>query len=507
MKITNLSLFDGKESPINISQVREFIQNVKTQKLHWTEELSDKELVQELGRISHVKRFYERWEADPNFKQQVLTDPNQAVIRYNLNINPKDIEPLLTEAITQTDGEAVPVLRPIGNYEKFVNDHIKWCYELKQIADSSQEIRFKSWRERQMARTRSELNEFRQDPPTIHAPVCFELSKGCSVGCWFCGVSAPRLEDIFTYNQSNAKLWREVLELMREILGSAAGAGFCYCASDPFDNPDYEKLCSDFHEILGNFPQTTTAQPLKDPNRTRLLLKLSLSKGCMVNRFSILSLKILEQLYQEFSPEELTFVRLVLQNQESSQSKSNSGRAREYNKRKAEKNRDVLEDDSFAGSTACISGFLFNMVDRSVKLISPCNADSRWSNGYRIYEEGTFTNVDDLKILLEGMINRHMQLTVRPHDRISFRRDLKYESLPDGFQVSSRFVAHKLRNKPYLKQLGDVIHQGDKTAAEIAELFNLFGFSSINIYQSLNLMFKQGLLDEEPKPVETVNFR
>jgi len=507
MKITNLSLFDGKESPINISQVREFIQNVKTQKLHWTEELSDKELVQELGRISHVKRFYERWEADPNFKQQVLTDPNQAVIRYNLNINPKDIEPLLTEAITQTDGEAVPVLRPIGNYEKFVNDHIKWCYELKQIADSSQEIRFKSWRERQMARTRSELNEFRQDPPTIHAPVCFELSKGCSVGCWFCGVSAPRLEDIFTYNQSNAKLWREVLELMREILGSAAGAGFCYCASDPFDNPDYEKLCSDFHEILGNFPQTTTAQPLKDPNRTRLLLKLSLSKGCMVNRFSILSLKILEQLYQEFSPEELTFVRLVLQNQESSQSKSNSGRAREYNKRKAEKNRDVLEDDSFAGSTACISGFLFNMVDRSVKLISPCNADSRWSNGYRIYEEGTFTNVDDLKILLEGMINRHMQLTVRPHDRISFRRDLKYESLPDGFQVSSRFVAHKLRNKPYLKQLGNVIHQGDKTAAEIAELFNIFGFSSINIYQSLNLMFKQGLLDEEPKPVETVNFR
>lgn len=506
MKITNISLVDGKESPINISQVRDFLQHGKTQEPHWTEKLSDKELVQELGRISHVKRFYERWEADPNFKQQVLNNPNQAVIRYNLNINPKDIERLLTEAITQTDGEAVSVLRPIGNYEKFVNDHIKWCYELKRIADSSQDTRFKCWRERQMARTRSELNEFCQDPATIHAPVCFELSKGCSVGCWFCGVSAPRLEDIFTYNQSNAKLWREVLELMREILGSAAGAGFCYCASDPFDNPDYEKLCSDFHEILGHFPQTTTAQPLKDPNRTRLLLKLSLSKGCMVNRFSILSLKILEQLYQEFSPEELTFVRLVLQNQESSQSKSNSGRAREYNQRKAEKNRDVLEDDSFAGSTACISGFLFNMVDRRVKLISPCNADSRWPNGYRIYEEGNFTNVDDLKILLEGMINRHMQLTVRPHDRISFRRDLKYESLPDGFQVSSRFVAHKLRNKPYLKQLGDVIHQGDKTAAEIAELFNLFGFSSINIYQSLNLMFKQGLLDEEPKPVETVNF-
>jgi radical SAM family RiPP maturation amino acid epimerase len=499
MKITNLSLVDGKEPPINISQVRCFLQSGKTQEPHWTEELSNEELVQELIRISHIKRFYERWEADPNFKQQVLTDPHQAVVRYSLNIDPKEIEPLLTEALTQTDGEAVPVPLPIGNYGKFVNDHIKWCYELKRIADSCKEPRFKSWRERQMARTRSELNEFRQDPPTIHAPVCFELSKGCSVGCWFCGVSAPRLEDIFTYNHENAKLWLEVLELMREILGEAAGAGFCYCASDPFDNPDYEKFCNDFHEILGIFPQTTTAQPMKDPARTRLLLKLSLSKGCMVNRFSILSLKILDQLYKEFSPEELTFVRLVLQNQESSQNKSNSGRAREYNKRKAEKNQDLL-DDSFAGSTACISGFLFNMVERSVKLISPCNADNRWPNGYRIYEEGTFTNVDDLKILLEGIIDKHMPLTVRPNARLSFRRDLKYESLPDGFQVSSRFVAHKMRNKPYLKQLGEVINKGDKTAEEIAGMFNICGIPTINIYQSLNLMFKQGILDDEPKP-------
>ena len=499
MEIANLSLVDGKDPPMNISQVRCFLQSGKTQESHWTEELSNEELAQELVRISQVKRFYERWEAAPYFKQQVLTDPHKAAIRYNLNLAPEEIKQLLTEALAQTDGESVPVLLLIGSYGKFVNDHLKWCYELKRIADSSKEPRFKSWRERQMARAGSELNQFRQDPPTIHAPICFELSKGCSVGCWFCGVSAPRLGDIFTYNQANAKLWREVLELMKEILGPAAGAGFCYCASDPFDNPDYEKFCSDFHEILGIFPQTTTAQPLKDPDRTRALLKLAQESGCMINRFSILSLKILDQLHKEFTPEELTFVRLVLQNQESSQSKSNSGRAREYNKRKAEKNQEAL-DDTFAGSTACVSGFLFNMVEGSVKLISPCNADDRWPNGYRIYEEGTFTNVDELKILLEGMIDRHMPLTVRPNDRISFRRDLKYESLPDGFQVSTRFQAHKLRNNPYMKQLGEVIHKGDKTAEEIAWLFNICGVPSLNIYHFLNLMFKHGILDDEPTP-------
>ena len=44
------------------------------------------------------------------------------------------------------------------------------------------------------------------------------------------------------------------------------------------------------------------------------------------------------------------------------------------------------------GTIACVSGFLFNMVERNVRLISPCNASERWPLGYRIYDEGTFTD-------------------------------------------------------------------------------------------------------------------
>jgi radical SAM family RiPP maturation amino acid epimerase len=497
MKVANPSLGDKKNLSIHISHVRCFLPGSTSQEYHWAEKLSNEELAKELIQISQIKRFFERWQADPDFRQQILANPNQAVIHYNLNLDSEEIRSLSNQLLNRKQCEAKPSLPCVGNYQQFVNDQLKWCYELKQIADSPREPRFKAWRERQIARTISELNE--QNYSTIHAPMCFELSKGCSVGCWFCGVSAPRLGDIFTYNQENAKLWRKVLELMKEILGLTAGAGFCYCATDPLDNPDYERFCSDFHAILGVFPQTTTAQPLKSPARTRSLLKLSLEKGCLLNRFSIVSLKMLEQLYKEFTPEELTFVRLVLQNPETGIPKSNSGRAREYNKRKAEKNQEPF-DDAFAGSTACVSGFLFNMVERSVKLISPCNADDHWPNGYRVYEQANFTNVDDLKTLLLGMIHRHMPLTVRPDDRISFRRDLKYENLADGFQVSTRFKTHKFRNNFYMKQLGEVIHKGDKTAEEIASLFNIYGISSISIFQSLNLMFKNGILDDELEP-------
>ncbi len=494
MKIANPSLGDRKKLLTNISQLRCFLQEWETEDSHNIEELSDAELEKQLIQGSHIKRFGERWYADPDFRQQFLTNPYQAVIHYNLKISSEKIRALWDELLAQRDAVKPASLSLEHGQEFYRKIKFDMFYT---AAASSREPRFKAWRERQIARTSSQMRKSLHDD-IPHMTASFELSKGCSVGCWFCAVSAPRLGDIFTYSQENAKLWREVLELLKDIHGSAAVAGFCYWATDPLDNPDYEKFCSDFHKILGVFPQTTTAQPLKDPVRTRSLLKLSLEKGCLMNRFSILSLKILNQVHKEFSPEELAFVGLELQHPEAEAIKANSGRAREYNKRKASKNQERL-DDPLQGTIACASGFLFNMVERSVKLITPYNADDRWPLGYRIYEEGTFTNVDDLKTFIEGMIDRHMPLTVKPNDRISFRRDLKYESLPDGFQVSTRFKTYKFRNSSYIKHLGEIINKGDKTAEEIASLFNTFSVPSIHIFQSLNLMFKNGVLDDEPK--------
>jgi len=497
MKTSN-NIEESQTFIADITQLRHTLKKWENaDELHWTEELSEKELIQELAQISQLQRFIQWWQADPEFKQQVLIDPHQAAARYNLNINPDTIR-LLRNKVSTTGQQASSIPSFLENYRKLINDELRQAHEIQRIANSSTEPRYKAWRKRQMARTASELNQLPQAAPEIHFPVCFELSKGCSVGCWFCGVSAPRLSDIFIYNQENARLWCEVLELIKEILGPAAGAGFCYCASDPFDNPDYEKFCCDFHEVLGIFPATTTAQPLKNPARTRALLKLSLEKGCILNRFSILSLKMLHQVCDEFSSEELAFVDFALQNKEADTLKSNSGRAREYKQIKADKSQEIRED-AFAGSTACVSGFLFNMIDRSVKLTSPCNADERWPLGYRVYDEGNFTNADDLKILLERMIDNHMPLTLRSHERVSFRRDLKYESLPDGFQLSTRFHRHKFRNASYMRHLGELIHKGDKTVAEIALLFNVFDIGLDTAHQALNLMFQHGVLDDEPK--------
>lgn len=492
MEITISHKLADKAGLVSIKQLRQLLASGISRELRWLQELSDQELVKEFTLYSRVKRVIEKWQADPGFKQLLLTDPHQALSHYNLDVVCEEIRPLWEHH--NGEEEALPLMaKRCQEFFDKANSN-----EGSELAVYSSEPRYKAWRERQMARSASQMTKSLHEQ-IVHSPMCFELSKGCSVGCWFCSVSAPSLSDIFFYTQENAKLWCEVVELLRDMFGTAASAGFCYWATDPLDNPDYERFLCDFHDILGVFPQTTTSQPLKAPTRTRSLLKLSLEKNCKFNRFSIISLKMLNQVHEEFSPEELAFVGLVLQNKETGFVKANAGRMREYNQRQAEKKHEVL-DDSQPATNACVTGFLFNMVDRSVKLISPCPASSRWPNGYRVYDEGTFTNANDLKILLEGMIDKHMPLTVRSSDRIRFRPDLKYESLPDGFQLSTRFLTRKFRNAPALKQLGEIICKGEKTAEEIANLFNILGMPSAQTFQSLNLMFNQGILDDELQP-------
>ncbi len=468
---------------ISISKMRKILEKSEMEQQYWTEPLSDKELAQEVIQSSTIKRFIEIGNAAPDFRQEVLNNFADTTARYNLDIEAEQVKFLWDENQT-----------PKQFYQKFTDVRSNWYTSLISLADSTHNSRFQAWRERQKARCMSQIVKLE----TGHFPIALELSKGCSVGCWFCGVSAPRLNDIFFYTEANAKLWRDVLGLMKELLGQAAGAGFCYWATDPLDNPDYEKFLCDYHAILGACPQTTTAQALKNPERTRSLLKLSLEKGCKINRFSIMSLKILNLIYEEFTPDELAFVELVLQNPEAKNFKFNAGRARERNKLQAEKNAQAF-DDSLSGTIACVTGFLFNMVDRTVQLISPCNASDRWPKGYRVYDRGTFTDIDDLKILLHRMIDTHMPLGVEPGDRIQFRPDLKYERLPDGFQLSTRFQTYKFRNDPYMQQLAEVILKGNQTAQEIAEQFNIWGVSSAHTFKSLNFMFNKGVFDDEPQ--------
>lgn len=487
--------FIGKNSDQYSSPKESERERLGTVEAEWLADIeeADKYLI---VNASHIKRFFEVLEADPTFKEQLLENSHQAAAKYNLQIDPEELRPLWDKNCDKGDGNADALTSSrIKRFQEFVDRFVPSKVR-GELLNAPSEPRFRAWWERQKARVDSMV----RSGDTVLArtyPMAFELSKGCSVGCWFCAVSAPRFEDIFAYNPENRELWREVLQLMKNLLGDMAGAGFCYFATDPLDNPDYVKFCLDFHEILSVFPQTTTAQPTKFPSLTRSLLKASEEKGQRHNRFSIVSLKTLRDVYSEFSAEELAFVGLEFQNKEveANEPKINAGRARE---RSTQLERVSSQENDLAyASISNVMGFLFNMVDKSVKLISPCIASDRWPEGYRVHAERNFSDAGDLGIILEDIIS-HLAIAITPKQTIRFRSDLKYESIPDGFQVSTKFKTLKFRNGAFASELGAIIHQSDKTAEEIAVMFDTWNIPQAQVFQVLNQLFASGILDDEP---------
>ncbi|MEW6282970.1 MAG: radical SAM family RiPP maturation amino acid epimerase, partial [Candidatus Eremiobacterota bacterium] len=314
------------------------------------------------------------------------------------------------------------------------------------------------WRDRQIARCSWELSRDAAEA-IIHAPVAVELCAGCSVGCWFCGVGAAKFREAWPY-APNVGLWNGVLGGLLDSLGEGAAHGFCYWATDPLDNPDYERFCLDFCRVLGRFPQTTTALALKDPERTRALLRVSQEHGCPINRFSVLSRGQLERVFATFTPEELVQVELVLQNPQSQVVKAYAGRARETDR--------VKPDDPAESSTiACVSGFLVNMVERTVRLISPCSAGPHWPLGYRVHAQGRFEDAAGFASLLSSMATPHiLRLDLPLEEPVGWRPGIRLElDGAGGFRLKSPFQeAHfPAAGQPGLEALGQALCEGTST--------------------------------------------
>jgi radical SAM family RiPP maturation amino acid epimerase len=426
-----------------------------------------------------IKRFYERWVADKNFRDSFLLNPSQSLDTYKLNICIEDVRPLWDDNFEMNTSQNKRHL-----YFNAFSDsslRIKDKLDINKVVGDS---RFGAWKNKQINRCNSQFHP-QYHNAIGHYPVCFELSKGCSVGCWFCGISAPKLGDIFLHNEENSILWKSALKLVKKYAGDDASSGFCYWASDPLDNPDYERFCTDFHEVLGGFPYTSTAQAHKYPERVKKLMDLSFEKGRNVNRFSVLSLKVLNQLHSQFTAEELVTVELAFQNPEALSRKASTGKASRINDEGQE---------SIQSSIACVTGFLFNMVECTVKLISPCPASKEWPDGYIVFDEGRFSNITELEVLLEKMISDQTSDDIALDSCPTFRNDLEYKVLGNGFQLSTRFITYKFGNYPYIQDLGNILKNGCLSTNDIIPSMEKIGLQKSDTLYLLNKLSNKGVI-------------
>jgi len=211
----------------------------------------------ELRTLAHIKRFMERLVGDPVFRDELadnLDAPRVVAERYGIDIDPLDLQPLYDRRFLQFRRQPGADRWPLTLVWDRYMDQMIQHRDLMRAEGSTAESNpaFHAWRERQVRRSESELGD--SAPAVTHPLIAFELSQGCTVGCWFCGLSAERFKGFVPYTQETAALWRGMITEVRALFGSAATTGFCYWATDPCDNPDYDRYIEDFYHITGSLP-------------------------------------------------------------------------------------------------------------------------------------------------------------------------------------------------------------------------------------------------------------
>ena len=356
--------------------------------------------------------------------------------------------------------------------------------------------RFNCWRQRRIAACKSELGYFGHN--IDHPLFAFELSKGCSVGCWFCAFSADRLSAVFEYTPENLSLWRDIAQVGVDLFDGFAGIALCYYATEPYDNPNYLDFVRDYYQITESVVCTATAVPLKNPDWFRSLITFYRENTLPWPRISVLSPSMLKKIHETYTPEELRDVELLMQMRASVRPKARSGRTlnRDVERlgglpRAAHKGIEYVQ-----GSISCMTGFLVNMVDRTIKLVSPCHATEKWPRGYRVFAEDTFTDAENYRTVIQGMIQDRMQENISVEMLLSFRDDLKHVPRPDGFSLISPNQRHHFTGRPFLITLGEFIAGGDKTFGQIYDALFENGAPALAVSMTVKDLFDQGLLDE-----------
>jgi radical SAM family RiPP maturation amino acid epimerase len=470
-----------------------------TESAGFTDAIPDYDLCALPPLVAQVKRFVERWVADAKFRAALAEAPDQAVAQWGLDVSPEDLRYLwdedyrrtvLAQGAARAVATATPACMALFGWVKATHRSRARMIEDCQPADPV----IRQWRERQMARAqttfRKEYNEI-----TPHIAFTIELSRGCSVGCWFCGVTAPALSDVFERTPQNIALFRGVIEALQQRFGSkAARWGFLYWASDPFDNRDYEAFALDFKEAIGGFPITTTALGLRDLERTKHFLQIAKENEAVRTRFSLMSVRQLDQLHTNFSAEEMAGIEVTALNKGSLLKHSASGRAR--TSAKLDQNEEAKDQ-----TIACVSGFLINMVAGSIQLISPCVATDRWPSGYIVFGERSFASGEEFAEAIDDLIATCMPTRVDEAQVARFRRDLRYEAIVDGFRLTGRGGHQIFGGNSLLHDLGELIAGGEKSYREIVDTFDAHYPLGGDVATSwLHDLFVAGVLDEEPTP-------
>lgn len=480
---------------------------------------------EELALISQLKRFMEWMQGDPDFKNEVEAgkfspETRQRLKRIGITFETDEVAMLWKEpqefvqfitalgcGCQSEPPEEVPELFKkyplLELWARYILTRHKIGRKLKGINISvPKNKKFNAWRNRRISSARSELGHFGH--VIDHPILAFELGDGCSVGCWFCAFATRKLKNNFDYTE-NREVFRDIIKDCTGIFGKmAASLALLYYGTEPHDNPHYLDFIKDHAEISGS-PSCTSTAFISDTKWMRELINYYRQYALPWPRLSVLSKDSLFKIHDLYTPEELRDVSLLMQMKEQVQPKVSGGRILDEHNGLRDREADKYLDEIVPqGSIACVSGFLINMVNRTIKLVSPCYTNKKWPFGYRIFDESTFEDKNDFRQAVERMIERNMPDTPSLHTPIKFRDDLLYRAVDKGFDLISPNQAHHFTGKAVYGPLGGMIARGNMTCNDLYDrAVKKHGINLMVAMAAVKSLFDGGFLDEvHPSCVE-----
>jgi len=468
--------------------------------------------------IAQVKRFVELCLFDKKVESSILDSRQEEYVRdrfkkTGVQLDLKDFRPLLTGdtavIISRLCNEKKKELHDFPGLEKelrgypAISQWLKW--RRGKIVNTPGEINVKEediknkpflyWFQRRIRAINSELGHYGKN--MNHALFSFELSKGCSVGCSFCAFGAKKLSENFEYNEKNRALWRGVLKTCVDFFGQSIRGSLCYSATEPFDNQHYLEFIQDYQDITGDIAFTSTAAPLKDIAAFRRLLSYYRNLNKTKLKISVLTSAIGRKILETYTPDELVNVDLIDQTKNTDRKKAVSGKVRYWGHNNRGSRSDGNETQYIPPSSIeCVSGFLVNMVDRNIKLISPCKASDTFPYGYRIFAEESFADGPDFAKKIQEIMDSQIVQSIDGSMVMAFRDDLSFEIKANKIHLNSLYQGHNFSGDSSLLLLGQLIAEKKYSYSRIVKELRENGANLLVVSGMVKRFFEDGFLDE-----------
>lgn len=270
-----------------------------------------------------------------------------------------------------------------------------------------------------------------------------------------------------------------------------------YYGTEPHDNPHYLDFMKDYDDLTGG-PLCTSTAAGTDAEWIRELIAYYRQGTHPWPRLSVLSKKMLFKIHELYTPEELRDVELLMQMREHPRKKVAGGRILEEQEGlRGREAGQYLDGIVPQGSIACVTGFLINMVKRTIQLVSPCYTSQKWPYGYRIFDERSFNTVEEFDTAIRELIDCNMPDAPFPEMIARFRDDLVYHSTEEGFDLVSPNQVHHVRGQEFYTPLGTLLSGNDLTYNQLYDvMMERYHINPMIVVAGVKKLFDAGFLDE-----------